>query len=174
MAQNAASLPTKMITGALRSATPIASNVLQGNIAGAVGESIGVAVNIGSDIANTLAQLHDISTKPPQLNGTQTSLNDYALGAKVFYFDYMCIRSEFAMIIDDYFDMFGYATHRVKRPNTTGRPHWNYVKTKGIVLDVANAPQPYIDKLRECFDRGITFWHNPSEVGNYFLDNIPV
>ena len=170
LAQNAASLPTKMITSGIQSGASLMMNTLNGNAFGAVNN----VVDYASEIANTLAQLHDIKTKPPQINGTQTSLNDYALGAKVFYFDYMCIRSEFAMIIDDYFDMFGYATHRVKRPNTTGRPHWNYVKTKGIVLDVANAPQPYIDKLRECFDRGITFWHNPSEVGNYNLDNRPV
>ena len=70
--------------------------------------------------------------------------------------------------------MFGYATHKVKVPNRTGRPHWNYVKTKGMVLDVANAPQPYIQKLIDCFNKGITFWHNPSEVGNYSLDNRPV
>ena len=31
---------------------------------------------------------------------------------------------EFARIIDDYFNMFGYATHRVKTPNRDGRPHW--------------------------------------------------
>lgn len=174
MAQNAASLPTKMITSVVQGAAPIAGNVLSGNIAGAVGGSISPAISAVSDIANTLAQIHDIKTKPPQLNGTQTSLNDYALGAKVFYFDYMCIRSEFAMIIDDYFDMFGYATHKVKVPNRTGRPHWNYVKTKGMVLDVANAPQPYVQKIIDCFNRGITFWHNPSEVGNYYLDNRPV
>ena len=174
LAQNAASLPTKMITSVAQGASPIIGNMLMGNIAGAVGGGIQPAVSAASDIANTLAQLHDISTKPQQMNGTQTALNDYAIGAKTFYFDYMCIRSEFAMIIDDYFDMFGYATHRVKVPNRVGRPHWNYVKTKGMVLDVANAPQPYVQKLIDCFNKGITFWHNPSEVGNYSLDNRPV
>ena len=101
-------------------------------------------------------------------------MNDYAVGAKVFYGDILSIRAEFARIIDDYFNMFGYATNRVKTPNITGRPHWNYVKTKGVVLDVANAPQPYIQKITDCFNKGITFWHNPSEVGNYALDNRPV
>ena len=127
-----------------------------------------------SDILSSIGQLYDISVKPPQLNGSQTSLSDYAVGAKNFYLDVLSIRPEFAQIIDGYFDMFGYATHKVKIPNRTGRPHWNYVKTKGMVLDVANAPQPYIQKLIDCFNRGITFWHNPSEVGNYSLDNRPV
>ena len=170
LAQNAASLPTKMITSGVQSATNLIANTIAQNPQGAVNN----IVDWASEIANSLAQIHDIKTKPQQMNGTQTALNDYAIGAKTFYFDYMCIRSEFAMIIDDYFDMFGYATHRVKAPNVTGRPHWNYVKTKGIVLDVANAPQPYVQKLQDCFNRGITFWHNPSEVGDYTLDNRPV
>lgn len=84
------------------------------------------------------------------------------------------IKPEYVTIIDDYFNMFGYATRRVKIPNITGRPYWNYVKTQGIVLDIANAPQPYIQKMIDCFNRGITFWHNPANVGRYDLNNSPV
>lgn len=124
-------------------------------------------------IATALAQIYEIQKRPPELKGTQTSLSDYAMGAKKFYADNLCIRPEYARIIDDYFNMFGYATHRVKVPNITGRPYWNYVKTQGCVLDVANAPQPYIQKLIDCFNRGITFWHDPANVGNYALDNSP-
>lgn len=125
-------------------------------------------------IATSLAQIYEIQKRPPELKGTQTSLADYAVGAKKFYGDILCIRPEYAAIIDDYFNMFGYATHRVKVPNITGRPYWNYVKTQGIVLDIANAPQPYIKKMIDCFNRGITFWHNPANVGRYDLDNSPV
>lgn len=124
-------------------------------------------------IATSLAQIYEIQKRPPELKGTQTSLADYAIGAKKFYADNLCIRPEYARIIDDYFSMFGYATHRVKIPNITGRPYWNYVKTQGVVLDVANAPQPYVQKLMDCFNRGITFWHDPANVGNYALDNSP-
>lgn len=125
-------------------------------------------------IATSLAQIYELQKRPPELKGTQTSLSDYSIGAKKFYAEQLCIRPEFARIIDDYFSMFGYATHRVKVPNITGRPYWNYVKTQGIVLDVANAPQPYIQKIIDCFNRGITFWHNPANVGRYDLDNSPV
>lgn len=125
-------------------------------------------------IATSLAQIYELQKRPPELKGTQTSLSDYSIGVKRFYAQQLCIRPEFARIIDDYFNMFGYATHRVKVPNITGRPYWNYVKTQGIVLDVANAPQPYIQKIINCFNRGITFWHNPANVGRYDLDNSPV
>ena len=124
-------------------------------------------------IATSLAQLHEISKRPPELKGTQTALSDFSTGAKKFYADNLCIRPEYAAIIDDYFSMFGYATHRVKVPNITGRPYWNYVKTQGAVLDIANAPLPYIQKVIDFFNRGITFWHDPANVGNYALDNSP-
>lgn len=127
-----------------------------------------------TDTQNTLAQLEDMHFRPTQLNGTQTSLSDYSIGAKKFYADFLSIKAEYARIIDDFFNMYGYATHRVKVPNITGRPYWNFVKTKGIVLDIANAPQPYIEKMIQCFNKGITFWHNPANVGNYNLDNRPV
>ena len=124
-------------------------------------------------IASSLAQLYEISKRPPELKGTQTALSDFSTGAKKFYADNLCIRPEYARIIDDYFSMFGYATHRVKVPNIFGRPYWNYVKTQGVVLDIANAPQPYVQKVMDCFNRGITFWHDPANVGNYSLDNSP-
>lgn len=170
LAQNAGSLAASMISTVGNGVTGIATSALAGRVGGAVNGTVSTLTSIGE----TLGKLRDISIKPPQLNGSQTSLADYAIGAKRFYADIISVRPEFARIIDDYFNMFGYATHRVKTPNIFGRPHWNYVKTKGVVIDVMNAPQPYVQKLVECFDRGITFWHNPSEVGDYSLDNRPV
>ena len=170
LAQNAGSIAAGMISTVGSHAKEIRRGLRKAEWSGA----IDVGIDIATEIASVIGQARDISVKPPQLNGSQTSLSDYAVGAKNFYLDVLSIRPEFAEIIDGYFNMFGYATHKVKVPNVTGRPHWNYVKTKGVVLDVANAPQPYIQKLVDCFNKGITFWHNPSEVGNYNLDNSPV
>lgn len=80
------------------------------------------------------------------------------------------IRKEFAMIIDDYFDKFGYACHRVKKPNISGRPHWNYVKTVGCTA-TGSLPADDMNKICRIYDHGITFWRHGSEVGNYSLDN---
>ena len=125
-------------------------------------------------IANSLAQIHDISTKPPQQKGTQTTLADYAASAKIIYADYMSIRAEYAAIIDDYFNCYGYATRRVKQPYITGRPYWNYVKTIGNTVDALGVPDPYLKEMNNAFNKGITFWHNPNNVGTYSLDNRPV
>lgn len=172
LAQNAASLPTKMISDAANAAVGVTRALAFGLTDPTSGFNI---VSSVSSITNTLAQLHDISTKPPQQNGTQTATADYGMGYKNFILERLSIRAEYARIIDDYFDMFGYATKRVKQPNITGRPHWNYVKTIGTTVDALGVPAPYLDKMNQCFNKGITFWHNPNEVGSYTtLDNRPV
>lgn len=77
-----------------------------------------------------------------------------------------------AEIIDDFFNCYGYATHRVKVPNRNVRPHWTYVKTIDINLE-SNAPADDTNKIASIYDKGITFWRNASEVGRYDLDNSP-
>ena len=77
-----------------------------------------------------------------------------------------------AEIIDDFFNVYGYATHRVKKPNRNVRPHWTYVKTIDINVE-GDAPADAVAHICSIYDDGITFWRNPSEVGNYSLDNRP-
>lgn len=84
------------------------------------------------------------------------------------------IRPEYVTIIDDYFNMYGYATRKVKQPNMSSRPYWNYVKTIGKTVDGIGVPEPYLDEINNAFNRGITIWHNPANVGNYSLDNRPI
>lgn len=207
LAQNAASLPTKMIgqlasaglgvyaaakTGGASLLTPSASPstavgfpMYNPSPSGGAGITAADMQGMGSTtgfqivdsfmgVLNTLAQLHDISTKPPQQNGTQTAMADYGMGFKNFIAERLSIRAEYAKIIDDYFDMYGYATHKVKQPNITGRPHWNYVKTIGNTVDALGVPDPYLKVMNGAFNKGITIWHNPNEVGYYGLDNRPV
>ena len=169
IAQNSSSIYTQFLGRTAETAVNMVKNVFTGNAGGSLSELTGYMVQN----QNTLAQKEDMKFRPTQLSGAQTAATDYSLGAKRFYADFLSIKAEYARIIDDFFTMYGYATHRVKVPNITGRPYWNYVKTQGIVLDVANAPQMYVKKIIDCFDRGITFWHNPANVGNYSLDNSP-
>lgn len=77
----------------------------------------------------------------------------------------MSIKEEYAKIIDNYFNMFGYKVNSVKLPNITGRTYWNYVKTIGCNL-IGDIPQQDLEKIKEIFNNGVTMWHKPS----YFLD----
>lgn len=130
------------------------------------------ATDLASYIFNTVGTLRDISILPPKVRGSGGSALNYQRNTVGFIFYKYKIRREFAEIIDGYFNMFGYATHRVKQPNRNSRPHWNYVKTKGCVLD-GGVPADDMAKIHTIYDRGITFWKNGNEVGDYSLDNSP-
>ena len=80
------------------------------------------------------------------------------------------INSETAKIIDNYFDMFGYAVKTVKMPNLTGRKNWNFVKTVNCSV-TGRAPASVLDDIGKIFDAGITLWHNLSNYDNYSADN---
>ena len=87
-----------------------------------------------------------------------------------FLFYHRHITAQFARIIDEYFDMYGYALHRVAIPNVQARKRWTYVKTIGCAV-VGTMPADDMRKIQQIFDNGVRFWRNPSEVGNYSLDN---
>ena len=82
------------------------------------------------------------------------------------------ITPEYARVIDDFFDRYGYATRRNKVPNRNARPHWNYVKTATCTID-GSIPSDDERKICNIYNRGITFWIHGSEVGDYSLDNSP-
>lgn len=93
-----------------------------------------------------------------------TTLLGYNLFANSMFTTY-AIKPEFAKMIDDYFSMYGYATNRVKVPNLTSRPNWNYIKCVGANI-LGGIPDEDLLNIRNLFNNGITLWHNP----NTFLD----
>ena len=143
---------------------------LAGVVGGTMSENPAAIVGGIMGLSNTANSIILATNRPNQAKGTNSGAIDVATRSKDFYFRQMQVSSEYAKIIDDYFDMFGYATHRVKIPNRSVRPHWNYIKTNGCVLK-GNAPADDIRKICSIYDDGITFWKNPSEVGNYSLNN---
>lgn len=84
----------------------------------------------------------------------------------------MAIRPEIAKSIDDYFDMYGYATNKLKVPNMEGRESWNYVKTKDVIIS-GSLPVDSMDAVKKMFNSGIRFWHGDF-VGDYSRSNKPM
>lgn len=161
LAQNGSSMAVDMLGSAMGAVAGVATGGPIGLVGGIAG-----ATNVG----RTLARLNAIQTQPPQSHGSQSNSAQVAFSIKDFYFLNYHIRAEFAKIIDQYFNVYGYATHQVKVPNRSQRPHWNYVKTVNSNL-TGSVPADDMAKLRGIYDNGITFWKNGSEVGNYSLDN---
>ena len=162
VAQN--SIPLAMGTVAQIGQMGVASAYSVNPGASVVSGSIGI-------VSNLLGQYYQASI---QADISKGSLNNggvnTAIGKQQFYGGRCSVSRQFAKMIDDYFTMYGYAVKAIARPNTHSRPHWNYVKTVGCVL-TGSIPSDDTRKIIEIYDRGITFWKNANEVGNYALDN---
>lgn len=102
---------------------------------------------------------------------------ELAMGKKDFNYIHKYMNPKDAQLIDDYFDMYGYATRRIKTPNRNVRKHWTYTKTNGCIVR-GEAPQNAIRHICAIYDNGITFWKHASEVGDYStsmkVDNTPL
>lgn len=161
-----------------QNAIPIATNLLfdAGSLAGSAftgnpyaGMQAGQSAF--NHISSAVSDGYRASIKADIVKGTQNhGNNNVASGKQSFYGGRCSVTQEYARIIDDYFTMYGYATKRLKVPNTHSRPHWNFVKTSGCNV-VGSVPADDMKKICGIYDNGITFWKNGDEVGNYSLDN---
>lgn len=128
------------------------------------------AVAGGIAVAGVVAGVMQHATLPPQAHNSQGNTAMTALRIKDFAFMQMHVQAQFAEIIDDYWTLYGYPIHRVKLPNISGRPHWNYVKTINVSI-TGSVPADDMAKIKSIYNNGVTFWKNGNEVGNYALDN---
>lgn len=131
---------------------------------------VGGVITVGSK----LADISNIKRQPQKIQGNTNTSNLY-VNNNIFGFTIMrkSVRHEYAEIVDNYFNVYGYATKRTGIPNINSRPHWNYTKTDGCVIK-GSVPADDMKKICSIYDNGITFWKNGSEVGNYDLDNSPI
>ena len=164
VAQNSIPLGGRILTSALTSGLSSALNPIVGGI--------NIASNI-ANISNALTQWYQASIQADMCKGNFNNGGvNTAIGKQQFYSGRRSVCYQYAKIIDDFFNMYGYAHKCVGRLNTHSRPHWNYVKTIGCVL-TGSVPADDTKKIASIYDRGITFWRYGNEVGNYELDNRP-
>lgn len=150
--------------------TSLAREVIGAGIKPYAGNVSGGLNDIGN-VFSDLAQMNDIEHTPSQTYGQiQTESLNAGMGRIQFDFYSMSIKAQYARIIDDYFDRYGYATKRNKVPNISVRPHWCYTKTIGCTI-TGSIPSDDMATICSIYNNGITFWKSGNEVGNYTLDN---
>lgn len=88
--------------------------------------------------------------------------------AKIRFY-HICPSLEEAVKLDQFFDMYGYATNAVKVPNEDSRESWNYVKTDNVIIN-GSMPVQDMAVIKAMYNRGVRFWHT-ADVGNYSLSN---
>ena len=131
--------------------------------------SQGVQMPGGGLIAGTLGalgSLFDHSRRPPQIHGNNNASLAYQAGQMTFSWYHKQIRTEYAAIIDKFFDMYGYKTNRVGTPILNARPKYSYVKTIGCSLD-GLIPGDMKQAIEGIFNKGIRFWNPAAVFGNF-------
>jgi len=152
----------------------IATSLTSGVVATGVGIATGNAGAIGTgllNITNSLGEVYKHSLIPPQAEGNLNSGDvSTASGFNCFTVYNMSIRREYAQIIDKYFDMFGYKVNLVKVPNKNHRSNWWFTKCIDVNID-GDIPNNDMQKIKDCYNKGITFWRSASNIQNYSLSN---
>lgn len=126
---------------------------------------------VSSNVFGTMQEVYTHQKAPDSAKGNVN-------GGDIFYSLNLCnfsiyryvIKEEYARIIDSYFDKYGYKVNEVKTPNIYTRRNWNYIKTIGCNFK-GDIPQEDLQKIKNLFNRGITFWHNPIYFLNYSVNN---
>ena len=130
-----------------------------------------MVLNGAMGVANAVGEVYSHSLQPPQAEGNLNSGDvTYSMGDLTFTAYDMSIKSEYAKIIDGYFDMYGYKVNSLKTPNSNHRPEYWYTQTRNVNI-VGNIPLDDLKKIKECYDRGITFWKHAANIRDYSVDN---
>ena len=140
------------------------TGTLFGSMSAAAG--VGLMTSGFGDIANTLAQRADKDIQPPQGKGDFSTTVNMAAGFQTFTIRRQSIDYAHAEMIDDFFDMYGYKTSRVKVPNRHVREGWTYTKTIGCTVS-GNFCADDKAKLESIYNNGVTFWVDGDDIGNY-------
>lgn len=176
------------------------TSLLGGNIAGGLTRMATGGVNAGIDYtmsgisdSNSYnnAMISNMSSYQAQVNSLMASIEDMKIqpnscrgdtrstGLEIsrnnadFHIDVKSIRKEYAVIIDLYYQQFGYKLNSIENPKNYlhTREKWNYIKTLDCSVFGRDIPQDDIIIIQEIFNNGITFWHDDSNMKNYNQSN---
>lgn len=162
IANAASSVVGKGIGGIIGGATSVASNVININEAKKNHE-----LNIKE--LNAIQEMHAMLPDNITLGGSNATMLGYELLNDNIFTRYS-IKQQFAERIDKYFDLYGYATNKLKIPNVNNRPNWNYIKTVGINI-IGEIPETDLNEIKNLFDNGLTLWHNADTFLDYSQNN---
>ena len=121
--------------------------------------------------AQLVAKKQDIQHLPNTAHGNAMcdGLN-YARDTAGFIFRQWGLSEEYAKLVDEYFDKYGYAQRTMYTPKRLNRKHYSYLKTTGCNI-VGKMNNSDILTIKGIYDNGITTWDTLQNVGHYEIDN---
>ena len=142
---------------------------------GGAGSAIGVgqAIAGAQQLLNVMNTSYQMSKEPNKSTSGSAKTNLLtAIGFNCFTFYHRKIKETYARMVDDFFTMYGYQTNRVKTPNVSSRPYYNYVQTADINIR-GGIPNDDMLKLKQMYNSGVTLWKSNATIGGYSVDNAP-
>lgn len=170
LAQNSAALTSQTALGIGTGLLGTAAGIMSSNPVMVAG---GIASGIGA-VMNTVAQVQGHSAIPNSNRGQSQTAPLLCTGKLHFSFYRKHITAQFARIIDEFFDRYGYKTNRNKVPNHCNtrftRPKWGYTKTISCSI-TGSVPADDMAEICSIYDNGITFWRSNATICDYTQDN---
>jgi hypothetical protein len=158
-------------------ASGIAGGALGEVLGGIVGTLAGGIVSGGTSYAKdaytNLVENAITPASPSQSKGQQSCDVLAGQGVKTYVVRKKSITKNYAMMIDNYFTMYGYAIKQVLTPNMNARENYTYVKTLGCCLG-GQVPAEDARVIQSIFDNGCRFWKKHTNIGNYSISNEPI
>lgn len=167
-AQNSINMPSQITSGVGMSAL---SALVTGSVMPVIGAGLGT-------IVGNLLGAQAAKASPDTVKGSQTSGNGSIPQDRCnIYVNRKSIDAESARIADDYFTMYGYSINHLEHITAANdprrrRPHYTYLKTIGCDIQ-GDLPADDAADINAIYDKGIRFWLNPAEIGDYSVDNSP-
>ena len=108
-----------------------------------------------------------------QMGGDQNLLANYFLGYVV---KFKQIDSNVMTMIGEHWLRYGYAINRFHRmAKLSVMSKFTYWKVKEINIISSTCPEFYKQTIRGIFEKGVTVWRKPSDIGNIdYATNEPV
>lgn len=172
LTQNSVNIGIGLASSGVQLVAGVGTTIATGGAGAAIGGTM--AVSGLSGIVSQLGTIYQQSFVPNSAKGN-TNGGDINTASKTntFYFNAMTVKEEYARIIDEFFNMYGYKTNRVKTPNKNHRSSFWFTKT--IDCNITGAiPTADLQKIKECYNKGITFWKDASTIYDYSVNNVIV
>ena len=168
--KNAHTLGTNVLDGAINLAAGIALTAATNGIGlftGGYNLMSRGAKTINDTVGSSISASHEANrvTVGNTSSNLLTGLNKNYVNACIKH-----IRYDDARAIDEYFTMFGYQTNKVKIPNISSRPYFNYVQTIDVNI-IGKIPADDMQQIKTMFNSGVTFWKSTATVGDYNVKN---
>lgn len=155
------------------------SQIKSGTELSMIGQAGATALQLGNiagqthmELASFEAQLADVVRRPMSV-ANQNASPSIPIAMKegvVPYLAFKSIRKEFAEKIDEFFTKFGYKVSKVKIPDYKTRPRYNFLKCAEAHVK-GDFAQDDLMLIKGILEKGITFWHDTENIGDYTIAN---